>query len=97
MRYTLTPIYFLLELIILVGTVTNGNCSAARSGGLGSTKTQSAQAPLWFFVPPHFFVPVKCCAFFLSGTKKRQLPRTLDEIIFEFKINKMKVYEKSYT
>jgi len=32
---------------------------------------------LWVFVPPHFFVPVKRFAFSLSGTKKRQLPRTL--------------------
>jgi len=28
---------------------------------------------------PHFFAPVKCCAFSLSGAKKRQLPRTLCE------------------
>ena len=29
---------------------------------------------------PHFFVPVKCFAFSLSGAKKRQLPRTLCDI-----------------
>jgi len=29
---------------------------------------------------PHFFAPVKRCAFSLSGAKKRQLPRTLSEI-----------------
>jgi len=32
---------------------------------------------------PHFFVPVKRCAFSLSGAKKRQLPRTLDAILPE--------------
>ena len=57
--------------------ITNGNCSAARYGGSASTKTQSAQAPLLFFVPAHFFVPVKHFVFSLSGTKKRQLPVTL--------------------
>ena len=60
--------------------LTNGNCSPPCSGGPGSTKTQSAQAPLWVFVPPHFFAPVKRFAFFLSGTKKRQLPLTLCDI-----------------
>jgi len=29
---------------------------------------------------PHFFVPVKHFVFSLSGTKKRQLPRTLGEM-----------------
>jgi len=34
---------------------------------------------------PHFFAPLKRFAFFLSGAKKRQLPRTLGEIQFELK------------
>jgi len=43
---------------------------------------------------PHcttFFVPVKCCAFSLSGAKKRQLPRTLGEI----KIENLEYIDKS--
>jgi len=67
-------------LALCVLRLTNGNCSAARSVGSASTKTQSAQAPLWVFVLAHFFVPVKHLVFSLSGTKKRQLPRTLSAI-----------------
>jgi len=32
---------------------------------------------------PHFFAPVKHFVFFLSGAKKRQLPRTLCDICAE--------------
>jgi hypothetical protein len=34
--------------------LTNGNCSAACLAAPGSTKHQSAQAPLWCFIPPQF-------------------------------------------
>jgi len=34
-------------------------------------------SPFTRLTTPHFFVPVKRFAFFLSGTKKRQLPITL--------------------
>jgi len=36
--------------------LTNGICSPPCSGGSGSSKPQSAQAPLWGFAPPHFAV-----------------------------------------
>jgi len=42
---------------------------------------------------PHFFAPVKCCAFFLSGAKKRQLPRTLYEIQFEIIFEIIGIYK----
>jgi len=41
---------------------------------------------------PHFFVPVKHFVFSFSGTKKRQLPRTLSA---SFLIENM--YTKSYS
>jgi hypothetical protein len=46
------------------------------------------------FSPPHFFVPVKYFVFFLSGTKKRQLPRTLCEIGARLVGNFRKIIEK---
>jgi hypothetical protein len=47
----------------------------ALSGGSGFTKTQSAQAPLWVFAPPHFASPGLCFAKPLSGLAKRHLPK----------------------
>ena len=79
--------------------ITNGNCKMPCSGILGSTKNQSAQAPLWVFVPPHFFVPVKHFVFSLSGTKKRQLPRTLCAIhprFIEYILTKYLINDKLY-
>ena len=50
--------------------------------GLGLRKNPVGLRPLWCFAPAHFFVPVKLLTqFLLSGTKKRQLPRTLCTII----------------
>ena len=66
------------------------------SGILGYEKTQSGDALCGFLSPPHFFVPVKHFVFSLSGTKKRQLPRTLDEIRARFKINMYLEIEKYY-
>jgi hypothetical protein len=60
--------------------LTNGNCKMPCSVILGSEKSQSGFALCGIFSPPHFFVPVKYFVFSLSDTKKRQLPRTLDEI-----------------
>jgi hypothetical protein len=51
------------------------------SGILGSEKLQSGFALYAIFSTPHFFVPVKYFVFSLSGTKKRQLPRTLCAIL----------------
>jgi len=34
-------------------------------------------SPFPRLTPSHFFAPVKCFAFSLSGAKKNQLPRTL--------------------
>ena len=36
-------------------------------------KTAVGLRPLWDFSPPKFFVPVKCYAFSLSGTKNLRL------------------------
>ena len=59
--------------------ITNGNCKMPCSGILGFVRLGHG-----FGIPtPHyttFFAPVKRFAFSLSGAKKRQLPRTLDEI-----------------
>jgi hypothetical protein len=43
-------------------------------GGSGYAKMQSGLRPLCIFAPPHFFAPVKCFAFSLSGAKKRHIP-----------------------
>jgi hypothetical protein len=53
------------------------------SGILGSEKLQPGFALCAIFSPPHFFVPVKYFVFSLSDTKKRQLPRTLGEMLTE--------------
>jgi hypothetical protein len=47
---------------------------------LGYEKLQSGYALRAIFSTPHFFAPVKYFVFSLSGTKKRQLPRTLCDI-----------------
>jgi len=56
-----------------------------------SLNTETAAQPVWLpqkpsrvspfvgFCSSTFFVPVKYFVFFLSGTKKRHIPRTLDE------------------
>jgi len=53
------------------------NRSVNASPPSAARATQNASrgfAPLWHFAPPHFFAPVKCFAFSLSGAKKRRLP-----------------------
>jgi hypothetical protein len=53
-------------------------------GGSGYTKHQSAQAPLWCFVSPHFFAPVKMLRIF-TGAKKCQLqPERYAKLHLEF-------------
>jgi hypothetical protein len=60
--------------------ITNGKCTPLKR--LGYEKLQSGFALCAIFSTPHFFAPVKCCAFSLSGTKKRHLPRTLSDNFF---------------
>jgi len=50
-------------------------------GRLGSRKSQSAQAPLCNFLPPHFASPnMVLLRKPIFGLAKRQLPRALDDI-----------------
>jgi hypothetical protein len=42
-------------------------------GGSGYKKTQSAQAPLWFFSPPHFCGCWNCFAIPLPQPQKRHI------------------------
>jgi hypothetical protein len=70
--------------------LTNGNCYAACSATRVPENASRAIRPLWRFLPLHF---VGCWNYYvipLSQPPKRQLPRTLGEIIFEFFVKKEK-------
>jgi len=74
MRYTLTPIYFLLELIILVGTVTNGNCYGRYSRPRGS-KNRSRLRLYAVFSHPHSSPSQTCGLLFKVGWNIAYLER----------------------